>query len=151
MAIEVVTQTAIARPPEVVYARIADVDDWSTWLIASGIQTVERSSTERVETDDRFTVVQQVAGRSSVFEARVVQASPPTRLLVEAIDPEQVSIAIDASVSPSEVGSTLAWSVRIELPFRYRIFESMAKPQVQRAAALDLEALRRSLEADGKG
>jgi uncharacterized protein YndB with AHSA1/START domain len=151
MAIEVVSETAIARPPEDVYARVADVDAWPTWLIASGIQTVERSSTERVKTGDRFTVVQRVAGRSSVFEARVVEAAQPTRLLVEAVDRERVSIAIDASVSPAEVGSTLAWSIRIELPFRYRVFESMAKPQVQRAAALDLEALRRSLEADRKG
>ena len=147
MAIEVVIEQLIARPPEDVYARIADIDAWPTWLIASGIVAVARSSTDAIATADRLTVTQRAAGRGGTFEAVVTDATPPTRLAIEGQDAEGVSIAIDATVSPASGGSTLRWSIAIGLPFRYRIFESMAKPEVQRAAALDIEALRRSLEA----
>ena len=40
------------------------------------------------------------------------------------------------------VGDDPALDVRIGLPLSYRMFESMAAPQVQRAAGLDLEAFR---------
>lgn len=147
MAIEVVIETVIARPPDVVFARIADVDAWPAWLIASGIVAVDRPSSAPVATGDRLTVTQRAAGRSGTFEAVVRGVSPPATLAVEGRDAEGVSIAIDALVAPSGDGSSLRWSIRIGLPFRYRFFESMAKPEVQRAAALDIEALRRSLES----
>jgi len=147
MAIEVVIDTKIARPPEEVFARIADVDRWPTWLIASGIVGVTRSSTGPVATGERLTVSQRAAGRSGVFEAVVRDATPPSRLVVEGRDGDGVTIAIDATIAPERGGSSLRWSIAIGLPFRYRIFESMAKPQVQRAAALDVEALRIALEA----
>ena len=147
MAIEVVIDTAITRPPEDVFARIADVDRWPSWLIASGIVSVARSSTGPVATGERLTVSQRAAGRSGVFEAVVRDATPPSRLVVEGRDGDGVTIAIDATVAPASGGSSLRWSISIGLPFRYRFFESMAKPQVQRAAALDVEALRIALEA----
>ncbi len=58
-----------------------------------------------------------------------------------------MTIDIDAVLSPAEIGTSLCWSVRIGLPLRYRVFESMARPQVERAAALDIEALKRDLES----
>jgi uncharacterized protein YndB with AHSA1/START domain len=147
MAIEVVIETVIARLPEEVYARIADVDRWPTWLIASGIVSVERQSSGPVESGERLTVTQRAAGRSGIFEAVVRTATRPSHLAIEGQDGEGVTISIDALVSTANGGSTLRWSIGIGLPFRYRVFESMAKPQVQRAAALDVEALRRGLEA----
>ena len=147
MAIEVVVESATSRPPADVYARIADVAAWPSWLIASGILSVARSSSGPIATGDRLTVTQRAAGRSGTFEATVRDATTPSRLVVEGRDAEGVTIAIDAQVAPASGGSTLRWSITIGLPFRYRFFESMAKPQVQRAAALDVEALRRGLEA----
>ncbi len=44
----------------------------------------------------------------------------------------------------------VSWSIRIGLPLRYRLLESMARPQVERAALLDVEALRRRLEAQAR-
>ena len=35
----------------------------------------------------------------------------------------------------------------IGLPFRYRLFESLARPQVERAVVLDIEAFKRRLES----
>lgn len=150
MAIEVVIETPIARPVDVVFARIADVDAWPSWLIASGILSVVRSSSDPITTGERLTVTQRAAGRSGTFEAMVRDATPPSHLAIEGRDADGVSIAIDATVSPAATGATLRWSISIGLPFRYRIFESMAKPEVQRAAALDVEALRRGLEATPK-
>jgi len=37
--------------------------------------------------------------------------------------------------------------LRVDLPLRYRMFETMVAPQARRAAGLDLEALKRRLES----
>jgi hypothetical protein len=62
-----------------------------------------------------------------------------------------VTIEIEAVVSEAAESagrvSDLRWSIRIGLPLRYRVFESMARPQVERAALLDVESLRQRLEA----
>ena len=59
-----------------------------------------------------------------------------------------MSIDIDAALAPEAVhGTRLRWSIRIGLPLRYRMLKSMARPQVERAAALDVEAFKRRLEA----
>jgi hypothetical protein len=50
-------------------------------------------------------------------------------------------------LAPDDLSTRLRWSVRIGLPLRYRMFESMVTPQARRAATLDLEALKRRLES----
>lgn len=147
MAIDVVIESSIARPPEEVYARIADLDGWPTWLIASGIVRVERASSGPAAAGERLLVEQRAAGRAGTFEAEVTAAEPPSRVALLGKDGDGVSIDIEADLVPAGDGTALRWSIRIGLPFRYRIFESMARPQVERAAALDIEALRRSLES----
>ena len=59
-----------------------------------------------------------------------------------------MTIEIDAQLS-SEDGLTtrMRWSLRMGLPLRYRMFESMVAPQARRAATLDLEAFKRRLES----
>ncbi len=147
MAIDVVIESSIARPPEEVYARIADLDGWPTWLIASGIVRVERASSGPAVAGERLLVEQRAAGRAGTFEAEVTAAEPPSRVALHGKDGDGVSIDIEADLVPAGDGTALRWSIRIGLPFRYRVFESMARPQVERAAALDVEALRRSLES----
>ena len=62
-------------------------------------------------------------------------------------DPDGVTIELDARLSSDDGLTTrLRWSVRMGLPLRYRMFESMVAPQARRAASLDLEAFRRRLE-----
>jgi uncharacterized protein YndB with AHSA1/START domain len=147
MAIGVTIDTTIARPPDAVFDRIADVMAWPTWLIASGIVSVARAVDGPLVPGERLTVQQRAAGRFGRFETVVREVDRPTRLAVEGRDADGVSIDIDATLAPIEGGSSLRWSIRIGLPFRYRIFESMARPEVERAAALDIEGLRRSLDA----
>lgn len=151
MSIDVTIDSTIARSIDVVFARLADLAAWPSWLIASGILSVERDTSGTIVAGEKMTVEQRAAGRAGTFAATVTTLEPPTRLVVDGRDGDGVTIEIDASLTPTdrhgEPGTALRWTIRIGLPFRYRFFESMARPQVERAAALDVEALRRGLEA----
>lgn len=147
MAIAVTIETTIARPPPEVFASIADIDAWPSWLIASGIVRVARASDDPLAEGEPLTVDQRAAGRAGTFEARITALEPPGRLALDGRDGDGVTIDIDAELGPADGGTNLRWSIRIGLPLRYRMFESMARPQVERAAALDIEALKRRLES----
>ena len=147
MAIAVTIDATIARPPAEVFARIADIDAWPSWLIASGIVRVDRASDGPLDEGERLTVEQRAAGRAGTFAATVTALQPPTRFALNGRDGDGVSIDIDAALAPEGDGTRLRWSIRIGLPLRYRMFESMARPQVERAAALDIEAFKRRLES----
>ncbi len=147
MAIEVTIETTIARAPRDVFARIEDIASWPSWLIASGIVGITRTAAGPVTARERLTVEQRAAGRAGTFDAQVTTLERPTRLALHGRDGDGVQIDIEASLTPADPGTALRWSIRIGLPFRYRVFESMARPQVQRAAALDIEALKRGLES----
>jgi uncharacterized protein YndB with AHSA1/START domain len=149
MAIEVTLETTIERPVEAVFERVADIERWPEWLIASGITAVRRSNSGQLARGERLVVDQLAAGRPATFAAEVAVLAPPSRLAIRGRDDVGVSIDIEASlVSAVEAtATTLRWTIRIGLPLRFRIFEGMARPQVERAVALDLEALRRRLES----
>ncbi len=147
MAIEVTIEATIARPPVDVFARIADIAAWPSWLIASGIVAVTRSADGPITVGERLRIDQRAAGRAGTFDAEVTTADAPDRLAIRGVEDSGVSIEIEAVLAPGETGTVLTWSIRIGLPARFRLFESMARPQVQRAAALDLEALRLRLES----
>jgi uncharacterized protein YndB with AHSA1/START domain len=147
MAIAVTIETTVARPPAEVFAHIADIGAWPSWLIASGIVRVERATDGPLTEGEHLKVEQRAAGRAGTFEAQVTALQLPTRLALNGRDGDGVSIDIDAALAPAGDGTSLRWSVRIGLPLRYRMFESMARPQVERAAALDIEALTRRLES----
>jgi len=148
MAIDVVIETRIGRPVADVFAHIADIDRWPEWLIASGIVRVARASAVPLAVGEHLTVEQRAAGRAGTFAATVTTFEAPSRVALTGKDGDGVSIDIGADLTSADgVATDLRWSIRIGLPFRYRIFESMAAPQVQRAAALDIEALKRRLES----
>jgi uncharacterized protein YndB with AHSA1/START domain len=147
MAISVTIETTIAQPPEVVFARLADLEGWPTWLIASGVRQVERPPGAVLAPGMPLRVEQQAAGRAGRFEAVITAFEPLARLALQGKDRDGVTIEMEALIRPAERGTDLRWSIRIGLPFRYRMFEGMARPQVERAAALDIEALRIGLES----
>jgi uncharacterized protein YndB with AHSA1/START domain len=151
MAIAVTIETTVARPPAEVFDRIADIEQWPSWLIASGIVRVARSIDGQLVDGEHLVVEQRAAGRAGSFDAHVTALQPPARLALHGRDGDGVTIDIDAALAPDSHGqgdgTSLRWSIRIGLPLRYRMFESMARPQVERAAALDIEAFKRSLES----
>ncbi len=160
MAISQDLSISIARPPEVVFDRLVEVGSWPQWLIASGIlRVVGRGEAtdppEPLATGDAFVIEQRLAGvRDARIEATVVALERPARFSVRGRDDDGITIDIDARIEPTDAdvdadagpGCRLDWRLRIGLPLRFRMFESMAAPQVRRAAALDLEAFRIRLE-----
>ncbi len=155
MAIEVTVDTAIARPPDVVFAYVADIDAWPTWLIATGITAVRRSGGGPLAPGERLLVEQLAAGRAGRFDAEVTVLEPPKRMAIRGRDDDGISIEIEASTSVDATGAVagtaLRWKIRIGLPLRLRFFEGIARPQVEQAARLDLEGLRRRLESSARG
>jgi uncharacterized protein YndB with AHSA1/START domain len=151
MAIEVTAETTIRRSSEVVFERVADVEAWPDWLVASGIAAVRRSTTGRIARGEHLIVEQVAAGRPATFAAEVTALEAPSRVVVRGRDDDGISIEIEASLAPTDTDAGTAtlvrWTIRIGLPFRYRILEGIARPQVERAVELDLEALRRRLES----
>jgi uncharacterized protein YndB with AHSA1/START domain len=150
MAIDVGIESTIERSPGDVFAAVADVEGWPSWLIASGIRGVRRERAGMPVAGERLVVEQDAAGRAGTFDAEVTVAEPGSRLALHGRDRDGVTIDIEAVVSPAPesdgAAADLSWSIRIGLPLRYRMFESIARPQVERAARLDIEGLRVRLE-----
>jgi Polyketide cyclase / dehydrase and lipid transport len=144
-------EVGLSRPPEEVFDELIAVERWPAWLIASGIVRVERvdeAAGSPLSEGSMLRIQQRVAGRSATLDARVTALAPPARFAVAGRASDGITVEIDAELAPADAsGTSLRWSVRIGLPMRYRMFESMAAPQVERAAALDLEAFRRRLES----
>ena len=151
MAITHEQDVAIARPAAEAFAKLVDVEHWPSWLIASGIVRVERLSAGDLAVGSTLRIEQRVAGREATLEAKVTALQAPGRFAVTGKDTSGISIEIDANVEPTPTGCTLRWRLKIGLPLKYRAFESMAAPQVRRAAALDLEAFRIRLESAAQG
>ena len=151
MTIAQTIEVHLGRPPAEVFDHLVAVERWPEWLIASGIVRVERVGEPPVSPlseGSRLQIEQRVAGRSATLEATVTALRPPGRFAVAGRASDGITIEIDAALAPTDPnGTSLRWGLRIGLPLRYRMFESMAAPQVQRAAKLDLEAFRRRLES----
>ena len=147
MTVKVEIETQIARPPSDVFAAIVDVERYPEWLIASGIVRVERLDLGPLAAGSRLRIAQTVAGRSTVLDGSVTVLAPGAAFGVRGKDREGITIEIDAVLAADELSTRLRWSLRLGLPLRYRMFESMVAPQARRAATLDLEALKRRLES----
>ena len=148
MAIEVAVERRIGRPVEETYAHLIDLERWPEWLVATGVRRVGREGTGSPVRGERLVIDQAAAGRAATFTADVVQADPSSRLRISGRDRDGITIDFDASLAAAEPMVTiLRWSIRIGVPLRYRIFETLARPQVERAAALDVEAFKRRLES----
>ena len=146
MTISVEAEARIGRPVADVFAALTDVERYPDWLIASGIVRVERLDAGPLQAESRLRIAQTVAGRSTVLDGAVTVLAPDAAFGVRGKDKDGVSVEIDAVVSADDLATRLRWTARIGLPLRFRMFESMVAPQARRAAALDLEALKRRLE-----
>jgi uncharacterized protein YndB with AHSA1/START domain len=149
MTVAVDAETRIARPLPEVFAALTDVERFPEWLIASGIVRVERLDPGPLRAGSRLRIGQSIAGRTTTLDGGVTVLAPDAAFGFRGKDRDGIEIRIEAVVAPDELATRLRWSARIKLPLRYRMFESMVAPQARKAAALDLEALRRRLEAPG--
>src|SRR4029078_13739195 len=67
MSIDVAIDSTIERTADDVFAAVADIDAWPTWLIASGIRSVRRERTGEPWVGELMVVEQTAAGRSAPF------------------------------------------------------------------------------------
>ena len=152
MTIAVEIETRIGRPPADVFVALSAVERYPEWLTASGIVRVERLDGGPLAVGSSLRISQSVAGRSTVLDGAVTALEPGSAFGIHGRDSEGVTIELDAHLASDDGLTTrLRWSLRMGLPLRYRMFESMVEPQVRRAAALDLEALKRGLESVAGG
>jgi carbon monoxide dehydrogenase subunit G len=149
MTVAVDAETRIARPLPEVFAALTDVERFPEWLIASGIVRVERLDPGPLRAGSRLRIGQSIAGRATNLDGAVTVLASDAAFGFRGKDRDGIEILIEAVVAPDELATRLRWSARIKLPLRYRLFESMVEPQARKAAALDLEALRRRLESTG--
>ena len=147
MTIAAEIETRIERSPAAVFDALVAVEQFPQWLIASGISRVERLDEGPAAVGSKVRIAQAVGGRSTVLDGTITQLELSRTFGLRARDADGVTIEIYAELLPDADGTRLRWSVRIGLPLRFRMFESMVAPQVRRAAMLDLEALKRRLES----
>ena len=84
------------------FAAIADLDAWPTWLIASGIRSVRRRASRTRRASASGSVVEQnAAGRAGTFEAEVTALEPGRRIALRGRDGDGVTIDIEAAVDPT--------------------------------------------------
>ena len=148
MTIAIEVETRIERPRGDVFAELSAVERFPEWLIASGIVKVERLDSGRLAVGSPVRIAQRVGGRSTVLDGAITELEPDRAFGLRGRDPDGVTIEIGAALAATAgPGTRLRWSLRIALPLRFRMFESMVAPGVQRAATLDLEAFKRHLES----
>jgi hypothetical protein len=148
MTIAVQVETQISRSPADVFAELAAVERFPEWLIASGIVRVERPDPGPLVVGAPLRISQSVGGRSTVLDGAVTVLEHGTAVGLRGRDKDGVTIELDAQLSSDDALTTrMRWSLRMGLPLRYRMFESMVAPQARRAATLDLEAFKRRLES----
>ena len=151
MTISVELETTIARDPADVFAALLAIERFPEWLVASGITAVERLDEGPLAQGSQVRISQQVAGRSTVLDGSITTLEPDGAFGLRGRDPDGVTIEIDATLAPDAATTRLRWSLKLGLPLRFRMFESMVSPQVRRAVTLDVEAFRRRMESSAPG
>jgi hypothetical protein len=147
VAIASVLEETIARTPSAVFGELSAVERYPEWLTASGIRSVELIDGGPIGDGSRIRLEQEIAGRSTRAEGRVTAFRPGEQFALEASEPQGVTFELDASLAADGPTTRLRWRIRLTLPLRYRLFESMVAPEVRRAAFADLQNLKRRLEA----
>ena len=147
MTITAQFETRIGRPPSAVFAELTALERYPQWLIATGVTGVELLDPGPPVAGTRLRIAQAVAGRATTLEGQVTALEPGRRLAIQGRDREGIKVGIDASVAADGPSTLLRWTLRVDLPLRYRMFETMVAPQARRAAGLDLEAFKRRLES----
>lgn len=147
MTLKVELETRIGRSPAAVFAELVALDRYPQWLIATGVTAIEVLDPGPLRAGSRLRIAQSVAGRATTLEGSVTAFEPDRQFALQAKDREGIKVGIRAAVEPDGASTLLRWSLRADLPLRYRMFEGMVAPQARRAAALDIESFKRRLES----
>jgi hypothetical protein len=149
MAIEVAIESTIDAPSDEVFETIADLEAWPTWLIASGIRSVARASDDPCRSANAWSSSRMLRTcgpvRGGGHRSRARSSPGPPRPRRGRRDHRH-----RRDHGPrgwrSRSATELRWTVRIGLPLRYRVFESMARPAGPAGGVARHRGLRIALE-----
>jgi hypothetical protein len=147
VSIEARLETTIGRTAQDVFGQLAAVELFPEWLVASGVVRVERLDPGPLKDGSRLLIEQRIAGRATTLEGKVTAFEPGSRFGFQAKDRDGISVEVEALLAADGAMCRLRWSLRLGLPLRFRLFESMAAPEVRRAAEADLQRFKQRLEA----
>lgn len=147
MTVAAELETTIARTADAVFTELSAVERYPEWLSASGVRSVERVDDGPVAEGARLRIEQRISGQATSLDGVVTSFRSGERFAIRAVDPRGVTVELDAALASDGPTTRLRWSIRLSLPMRFRFFEPMVGAELRRAAAADLERLRRRLEA----
>ena len=126
---------AIARPPEVVYAFIRDLERAPEW----------QDSLESVDVE-AGTEVRQFGGRRVTAHFLVMEDDPPRRLVIRSEGgPADARAAFE--LEPDGDGTRVLFTLDVDLRGAARLAAGVVKPAAQREARGNLRRLKEVLEA----
>jgi uncharacterized protein YndB with AHSA1/START domain len=147
VTVEAELESTIARTADAVFSELEAVERYPEWLSASGVHAVQRLDEGQLHEGTRLRIEQRISGQAATLDGRVTSLRRDEHLAIRAEDPRGIAVELEANLTPDGATTQLRWSIRLSLPLRYRLFEGMVQPELRRAAAADLENLRRRLEA----
>jgi uncharacterized protein YndB with AHSA1/START domain len=139
-------EVQIARSVAAVWDELVAVERYPEWQRASGIRRVDRVAPGPLAAGSGLRIEQRLPNGLSVLEGAVSAWDPPERFAFEARNPDGIAVHAEAALAPDGPTTWVRWRIEVNLPLRLRLFESLAAPEVRRAAAEDLFALKRRLE-----
>ena len=132
--------TLIGRPPDEVFAFIADPANdrrWRSYLVSS------RGHASAV--GDVVTQTYEARGQTKVIELEVTEFSPPDRLSYRYRGPERVRISLQCR--PEDGGTRVSFSVAAELGGLVSLASGRIEAEALKIAHADLAALKQVLES----
>jgi carbon monoxide dehydrogenase subunit G len=147
MTIKAELETPIGRSQDAVFDELTAIQRLPEWLVSTGVKRVDMIGPAPLAQGSPLRIEQELAGRMATLEGTVTALERPNRFAFHVEGPEGVAVDVDASVAGDGLRSKVRWSLEVKLPMRYRLFESVAAPQIRTAVAEDLERLKRRLES----
>ena len=132
----------IARPPDDVFAFVADLDNLPRW----------QPSVREVEWDDpleegaTFAETRELLGRRARSRLEVTVLEPPRELTIRVVE-GPVPLTVRHLLEPSDRGTLLTLEAEGEAGGLMRLAAPIAEPAAARQAASDLERLKQLLES----
>jgi carbon monoxide dehydrogenase subunit G len=124
----------VARPPEVVYAFVRDLERGPEW----------QQSLESVDVE-AGTEVRRFAGRSATARFFVMEDDPPRRLVIRS-EGGPADVRAQFELEPEGDGTRVSFSLEVELRGAARLAGRVVKPAAQHETRANLRRLKETLE-----
>ena len=142
--LDVTQSVTIARPPEVVYALITDVEATPRWSTA--ISRSIRDGSGPLEVGATFTEEATLLGRV-IRTVKVVTSLEENRLYAEAVREGMLPHAVRMTLSPSGAGTLLVFHLSGDPGRAARLFGPLLGRVLKKQVASDLKLMKRLLES----